>query len=166
MNGAIAASTNQYLTFTLAQEIYALGVGNVREVLTVVPMTVVPRTSEYMRGVINVRGGIVPVIDLRQKLGMSRTENTADTCIIVIELTIRGREMIFGILADSVREVMELESAQIEPPPRLGLPITRDFLLGIGKKNGAFILILEVGGVLDTEELLEVRTAGEGASDG
>src|SRR5512136_496350 len=99
----------QFLTFKLGEEIFALDITKVREVLDFTSVTKVPRTPEFMRGVINLRGSVVPVVDLRLKFGMSRTENTVNTCIIIVEVTVDGEMIVLGALADSVQEVLDLE---------------------------------------------------------
>src|SRR5512134_1658617 len=112
--------TSQYLTFTLDEELFALDIGKVREVLEFTSVTRVPRTPEFMRGVINLRGSVVPVVDLRLKFGLSRTESTIDTCVIITEVESGAEKTVLGALADSVQEVIELEPRNIEPPPRMG----------------------------------------------
>ncbi len=116
---AVAAirETRQYLTFKLAQEVFAVDVEKVREILELTTITKVPKTPEYMRGVINLRGSVVPVMDLRLKFGMPASERTVDTCIVVVEVLHENDVMVIGALADSVQEVFELEPEQIEPPP-------------------------------------------------
>jgi purine-binding chemotaxis protein CheW len=161
MSEAATITATQYLTFHLAEEMYALDVSKVREVLEVIPITAVPRTPVHMRGVINVRGSVVPVIDMRLRLGMPKTENTVDTCIIVTELAIEGQAGIIGVLADAVSEVIDLEAGQIEPPPRFGTRVRGELIKGIGKRNDAFIIILDIDRVLGSEELAEVQVAAE-----
>ena len=106
--------TRQYLTFQLDEEIFAIDVSHVREILEFTTVTKVPKTPEFMKGVINLRGSVVPVLDMRLKFGMSQTEKTINTCIIVVEVTIEGETAIIGALVDSVQEVFELEPDQIE----------------------------------------------------
>src|SRR3990172_12261370 len=112
--------TAQYLTFRLEEEVFALDITQVREVLDFTTITRVPRTPEFMRGVINLRGSVVPVVDMRLKFGMSKTEKTVNTCIIVTEIELDGEAVVVGALSDSVQEVLELEPAQIEPAPKIG----------------------------------------------
>lgn len=133
----------QYLTFMLAGETYAVDVAKVREILDFISITKVPQTPDFMRGVINLRGSVVPVVDMKLKFGMERTEKTVDTCIIVLEVTIEGETTIVGALADSVQEVLELEPDQIEPPPRIGMKLDIDFIRGMGKLDSEFIIILD-----------------------
>lgn len=145
-----------YLTFTLDEELFAVDVAKVREVLDYTVITKVPRTPEYMRGVINLRGSVVPVIDLRLKFGMSKTENKIDTCVIVLEIEMEEETIVLGALADSVQEVFELEPEQIDPAPRFGTRFKTDFLKGMGKKDEKFIMILEIDKVFSSEDLIEL----------
>ena len=110
----------QYLTFILDEEVYAVDINQVREVLDYKEVTRVPRMPDFISGVINLRGGVVPVVDLRLKFGMEKAEKTVDTCIIIIEIMMGGELTHLGAIADSVQEVMTLEQDQIEPPPKLG----------------------------------------------
>jgi purine-binding chemotaxis protein CheW len=150
---AVTNGTEQFLTFKLGEEVFAIEVAKVREILDVTTITRIPRTPEFMRGVINLRGGVVPVIDLRLKFGMSMTENTVNTCIIVVEVTVGGDTMILGTLADSVQEVFDLEAEQIEPAPRIGTRMDTAFLKGMGKHNDSFIMILDIDKVFSAGEL-------------
>jgi purine-binding chemotaxis protein CheW len=143
----------QYLTFKLSDEVFAVEVGRVREILEYITITKVPKTPEFMRGVINVRGSVVPVIDLRLKFGMDRTERSVDTCIIVLEITFEGETTILGALSDSVQEVIEIEPDQIEPAPRIGTRLNTEFIKGIGKREGHFIMILDSDKVFSSDEL-------------
>ncbi|MBF0377643.1 MAG: chemotaxis protein CheW [Desulfamplus sp.] len=149
--------TNQYLTFKLDDEIYALGINHVREVLDFTKITRVPRMPDFMCGVLNLRGGVVPVVDLRIKFAMPVKEKTVDTCIIIIEITIGEEETLLGIMADSVQEVMSLEPDQIKPPPKIGTRLKTEFIKGMGKKNDEFIIILECDKVFSSEELVVVQ---------
>jgi purine-binding chemotaxis protein CheW len=153
----------QYLTFKLSDEVYALDVAKVREVLDFTTVTKIPRTPEFMRGVINLRGNVVPVVDLRLGFGLSKTEKTVNTCIIVVEVDLEGESTIIGALADSVEEVIDLEPDQIEPPPRIGTGIKTDFIHGMGKRDSRFIMILDIDKVFSTEDLALLRADGTGA---
>ncbi|SIQ15452.1 purine-binding chemotaxis protein CheW [Alkalispirochaeta americana] len=152
---------NEYLTFTLADEQYAVGVYDVKEVLEYTTVTRVPRTQDFMRGVINLRGSVVPVIDLRLKFGMEATERTIDTSIVVLEVELGGSVVTVGALADSVQEVISLEPENIEPPPRIGTRINTDFIRGIGKQDEKFIIILDINRVFSEEELAAVAEEAE-----
>ena len=149
-------SASQYLTFSLDKEQFAVDIQKVREVLEFSSVTKVPRTPDFMRGVINLRGSVVPVIDLRLKLGLSRTEATIDTCVIIIEVEAQGERLILGALADSVQEVIELDPKSVEPPPRIGTRVSIDFIRGIGKREEQFVILLDINRVLTDEELHEV----------
>ena len=116
-------------------------------------MTKVPKTPDYMRGVINLRGSVVPVLDMRLKFGMSVTEKTVNTCIIVVEVSFEGENTIIGALVDSVQEVFELEPDQIEPAPRIGTQLKTEFIKGMGKRDDRFIIMLDIDKVFSSEEL-------------
>lgn len=148
--------TKQYLTFTLEDEVFALDIHKVREVLDFSTVTKVPRTPDFMRGVINLRGMVVPVVDMRRKFGMPATEKTVNTCIIIVELALAGETVVVGAMADSVKEVIDLEPEQIEPAPRIGTSLNTDFIRGMGKHNDGFIIILDVDAVFSTDELADL----------
>ena len=149
-----------YLTFRLSEEIFALDVTAVREVLDFTTITKIPRTPEFMRGVINLRGSVVPVIDLRLAFNMTRTEKTVNTCIIVVEVAIEEERVIVGALADSVEEVVEMEPEQIQPAPSLGTSIRADFIRGMGRRDSEFVMILDIDRVFGSGELEMLKQAG------
>jgi purine-binding chemotaxis protein CheW len=151
--------TTQYLTFKLDEEVFALDVAKVREILDFTKVTKVPQTPDFMRGVINLRGSVVPVMDLRLKFGMSATEKTVNTCVIVVEMVIEGETMVLGVLADSVQEVIDLEPEQIEPAPRIGTKINTEFILGMGKHNELFMMILDIDKVFSEGEKTAILEA-------
>ncbi|MCP4157348.1 MAG: chemotaxis protein CheW [bacterium] len=159
MAGEKQAGEGQYLTFKLGEEIYALEITNVREVLDFTRVTKVPKTPHFMKGVINLRGGVVPVVDLRLKFGMSETDKTVDTCIIIVEITIDEENSLIGALADSVQEVMDLDEEHIEPPPKIGTHLDTSFIKGMGKHNDNFIIILNIEKVFSVRELTMVQQA-------
>jgi purine-binding chemotaxis protein CheW len=150
-------TTLQYLTFALGDEVFALETGSVREVIELVPVTRIPKTPPYMRGVINLRGHAVPVVDLRIKFDMPRAQDTVNTCIIIVDVEVEGENCYMGAIVDSVREVFEMTSDQINPPPRMGTSIRADFIRGMGKQNEDFIMILDIGKVFSQEELTRVH---------
>ena len=152
---------DQYLTFTLGDEIFALDIGSVREILDETNITRIPRTPEFMRGVINLRGHAVPVVDLRLKFGMSKTVTTVNTCIIITELEIDNEAAVIGALADSVQEVVEIEPGQIDPAPRMGTAINPKYIRGMGKRDDRFVIILEVSSVFSAEELAVARSVAQ-----
>jgi len=151
--------TRQYLTFTLVEEHCALDVANVREILEFTSVTKVPQTPEFMRGVINLRGSVVPVMDMRLKFGMSITEKSVDTCVIVVEVSLEGETTVLGALVDSVQEVFELEPEQIEPAPRIGTKLRTEFIRGMGKRDDQFIIILDIDKVFSSDELAILNQA-------
>lgn len=143
----------QYLTFKLREEVFALEITRVKEVLEYTSVTKVPRTPDFMTGVINLRGNVVPVIDLNLKLGMPQTERTIDTCIIIVEILESGETLVLGALADSVQEVIEIEPENIEPAPKIGTSLNIEFLKGMGKKDDHFMMILDIDKVFSTEDI-------------
>lgn len=161
MSVAEITTTKQYLTFNLDKELYTVDVSRAQEVLEFKSITRVPQTPEFMRGVINLRGSVVPVVDLRLKFGMLATENTVDTCIIVVELDLEGENTVLGVLADSVQEVIDLNPDEIEPPPRIGSSIKTDFIVGMGKRDSKFVIILNFDRVFSIEELESVKAGKE-----
>jgi len=163
MNATEVMEVTQYLTFKLDDEVFGLDIAKVREVLDFTIITKVPRTPEFMRGVINLRGSVVPVVDLRLKFGMSKTEQAVNTCIIITEVTVDGDTTILGALADSVQEVMDLGPDHIEPPPRIGTKLRTEFIKGMGKQNDRFILLLDIDKVFSTDELALVEAQKEDA---
>jgi purine-binding chemotaxis protein CheW len=156
--------TNQYLTFSLDGEVFALAIAQVREVLELSSITRIPRTPPFMRGVINLRGHAVPVVDMRRKFGMNRADDTVNTCIIIVETAYAGEAAILGALVDSVREVVELPPAAIEPAPRMGTAIRADYIMGIGKRDDRFVIVLDIGRVFSEQEL-EMLAASDETQD-
>jgi purine-binding chemotaxis protein CheW len=146
----------QYMTFKLGEELFAINVAQVREVLEVLQITKVPTAPAYMRGVVNVRGQAIPVVDLRLRFGLPSIPDSVITRVIVMELNIDGETAIIGGLADSVHEVIELEPDNINPPPRIAMRWRTDFILGMGKRGDDFIIILDVNAVFSSEELISV----------
>ncbi len=152
--------TTQYLTFKLEDEVFALDISKVREVLDYTDITKVPKTPDFMKGVINLRGSVVPVVDMRLKFGMAGIEKTVNTCIIIVEVTLEGETAVLGALADSVQEVLDLEPGQIEPAPRIGTRLRTEFLRGMGKRDNHFVMILDIDRVFSADELALVENAG------
>ena len=154
---ATITETTQFLTYKLGDETFALDITKVREVLDFTTVTKVPRTPEFMRGVINLRGSVVPVVDLRLKFGMTKTENGVNTCIIITEVTVDGDTTILGCLADSVQEVLDLDEEHIAPAPRIGTKLRTEFIRGMGKRGDRFIIILDIDKVFSADELALVK---------
>jgi purine-binding chemotaxis protein CheW len=145
----VRGKLNKYLTFALGDEIYALEILMVREIIGLMEITKVPRMPEFVRGVINLRGKVIPVLDLRRKFGMESVEETKETCIIVVDLN----DMLMGIVVDRVSEVLDIPQEEIEDTPSFGVTVSTEFILGIGKVKGKVIMILDIRAVLTSEEL-------------
>ncbi len=145
--------TRQYLTFELDKEIFAIDVSQVKEVLDFTKITKIPRTPDFMLGVINLRGSVVPVIDIRKKFGMNISEITINTCIIVLEIEYDNELLTIGAIADSVKEVFELEPKDIEPAPKIGTKMNIEFIKGMGKRNDDFVIILDINKIFTQNEL-------------
>ncbi len=158
--GVVGAETDvsvrlagKYMSFKLADEEYGLEILKVREIIGLMDITRVPRTKDFIRGVINLRGKVEPVVDLRLKFGMAKTEATDQTVIIVVQYTYGGSEFTMGLLVDEVLEVVNIEADQIEPPPNFGSgSIEADFILGVGKHDKRVIFLLDIGKVLTADE--------------
>jgi purine-binding chemotaxis protein CheW len=157
-------NANQYLTFTLDNEQYAISVAKVREVLEHTKITKLPRTAVFMKGIINLRGAGVPVIDLRLKFGLPETPITKDTSIIVMEVESQDGAVVVGTLADAVHEVVDIDEASIEPAPRFGTRLSAEFIKGVGKKDDLFIIILDIDRVFNAEEISVLATGKEESS--
>jgi purine-binding chemotaxis protein CheW len=143
----------QYLTFTLGEEVFAMDIRSVREIIQHAAMTVVPLMPNFVRGVINLRGSVVPVIDLQSRFGRATTVVGKKTCIVIFDASSEGEKMELGVMVDSVSEVIDILPAQIEPPPHFGTSIQRDFIRGMGKVDGEFIVILEPARALNVDDM-------------
>jgi purine-binding chemotaxis protein CheW len=153
--------TRQYMTFKLGDELFAIDVAQVREVLEVPPITKVPTAPAYMRGVVNVRGQATPAVDLRLRFGLPAVADTVNSRIIVMELELDGEATVLGGIADSVHEVIELEPGNVNPPPRIAMRWRSEFIQGMGKRGDDFIIILDMAGVFSSEELAVAGAAAE-----
>src|SRR5574337_378296 len=142
----------QFLSFSLDQVDYAVGILQVREILQYEPVTRVPSVPRSIRGVINLRGAVVPVVDLALKFGLPQTPVSGRTCILIVEARLDGEPAVLGVLADSVSEVLELADGDVEPPPSFGTRVKVDYLVGMGKVEGRFVLLLDLDRVLSAEE--------------
>jgi len=151
----------QYLSFTLDRELFALDIAKVREVLDYTKITRVPGMPAFMLGVINLRGSVVPVIDMRLKFNLSREEKTVNTCIVIVEISLENENTVVGALVDSVQEVFELDPSQIEPPPKIGVKLKTEFIKGMGKKGEDFVIILNLDRIFSFEELLLFQDKSE-----
>jgi purine-binding chemotaxis protein CheW len=146
-------ATLQYLTFSLGDEVFAMDIRTVREIIQHAAMTVVPLMPNFVRGVINLRGAVVPVIDLQSRFGRGAAVVGKKTCIVIFDASSEGEKLELGLMVDSVSEVIEIESAQIEPAPQFGTSIQRDFIRGMGKVGGEFIVILEPERALNIDDM-------------
>ena len=140
----------KYLAFSLAGEEYGVEILKVREILVIMDITRVPQTPDFVRGVINLRGKVIPVIDLRSKFALTATEYDDQTCIIVVDIG-----FLIGIIVDTVQEVHNIPAAEIEEPPKLGAAVDTSFILGMGKVNGSVKILLDIDKVLTSEELVQ-----------
>lgn len=149
----------KYLTFVLGEEEYGLEILKVREIIGVMDITVVPRTPEFIRGVINLRGKIIPVVDLRAKFNMEVIDITEETCIIVVDVVLNGETAEMGILVDKVSEVLDIASADIEDPPSFGSSFDTQFIMGMAKAKDSVKILLNVDAVLNAQEAVNVIEA-------
>jgi purine-binding chemotaxis protein CheW len=147
----------KYMTFQLAREEYGLEILKVREIIGLMEITRVPRTREFVRGVINLRGKVIPVVDLRLKFGMEKTEATDQTVIIVVQCAVDGRPLTMGLLVDQVLEVLSIDGAQIEPAPSLAhAQLDEEFILGVGKHEKRIVFLLDIARILSSDEAQEL----------
>ncbi|MBF0164303.1 MAG: purine-binding chemotaxis protein CheW [Magnetococcales bacterium] len=153
-------TVTQFLTFHLEQEVFAIDISKIKEVLEFSEVTRIPRTPDFMCGVINLRGSVVPVVDLRAKFAMPRGEKTVNTCIIIIDVIQDDEATVIGAMVDSVKEVMELDPNQIEPAPRIGTGLRSDFVRGMGKQGQQFVILLDTDRLFSHEELSMLQDAG------
>ncbi|NML24534.1 chemotaxis protein CheW [Zoogloea dura] len=152
-SGAGLTEPRQYLTFTIGGEMFAVETLSVKEIIEYGQVTCIPMMPASIRGVINLRGSVVPVIDLKARFGGRATEATRRTCIVIIELDDDDDHQVVGIVVDTVSEVLEIPPADIEAPPAFGARIRADFIRGMGKIEGRFVILLDVHAVLSTDEL-------------
>lgn len=143
----------QYLTFVLGREIFALNILNVKEIIEYGQLTEVPKMPAFIRGVISLRGAVVPVIDMAARFDKPSAQITRKTCIVIIEVAHAGGTQVVGVMVDAVNEVVDIESANIEPAPSFGANIRADFIEGMGKIEGKFVIILNVNSVLSVDEI-------------
>lgn len=153
MSEAAVKESVLYLTFRIDKELLAIKVSHVREVLDICTITRVPRTPEYMRGVINLRGSVIPVLDLRLKFGLSRIESTIDSRIVVMEIQLEGTNTVVGVLTDSVHDVIEIDSDALDSSPQMGSRWRTEYIGGIGKHEDQFILLLDIDRVFSIHDI-------------
>jgi purine-binding chemotaxis protein CheW len=156
MDQVIKAMVNRegkYLTFSLAKEEYGIGILKVKEIIGMMPITTVPRTPPFVKGVINLRGKVIPVVDLRLKFGIEEMGYTERTCIIVVEIASQAGSVLTGIVVDSVSEVLNIKGADIEETPNFGAKFDTDYILGMAKITGGVKILLDIDKVLSAEEI-------------
>jgi purine-binding chemotaxis protein CheW len=146
----------KYLTFSLAKEEYGIGILKVKEIIGMMPITTVPRTPPFVKGVINLRGKVIPVVDLRLKFGMEEIPYTERTCIVVMEVNDRASQVLIGMVVDSVSEVLNIKGADIEETPAFGAKLDTDYILGMAKMNGGVKILLDIDKVLSAEEMVQL----------
>ena len=163
--GRLAATESdyiqQYLTFVLSGEVFAIGILAIKEIIEYANVTPVPMTPAYTRGVINLRGAVVPVLDLSVRFGRSASEVTKRTCIVIIEVGAGRARQDIGIVVDAVNAVLDIPATEIEPPPRFGMHVQAEFVQGMGKVGGKFVILLNVDQVLGPEEMAALAQADE-----
>lgn len=158
---AVSQDQQQYLTFMLGGEVFAIGILAIKEIIEYGNLTEVPMMPDYIRGVINLRGSVVPVVDLSARFGRRNTELTRRTCIVIIEVVTEQEKQVIGVVVDAVNEVLEIPQEQIEPPPAFGAKIRTDFIRGMGKVDGKFVIIMNVDNVLSIDDLGMLERAAE-----
>ncbi len=158
---AEAGEQHQYLTFLLADEMFAIGILSIREIIEYGVVTDVPMTPPFIRGVINLRGAVVPVIDLALRFGRPAQENTKRTCIVIVEIEAANGSQQMGVVVDAVNEVLEIPASEIEPPPEFGARIRNDFIKGMGKIDGKFVIVLDLNRVMSIDEVAVVAKLGQ-----
>ena len=156
-SSAMAGLAGKYLTFRMADEEYGVEILKVHQIIGMLPVTHVPRMPSFVRGVINLRGKILPVVDMRLKFGLQSTEDTPRTCIIVLQVPNQQDFLTMGIIVDEVSEVIDISDDQVEPTPGFGADVPTDFLLGIGKAEEKIIMLLDVDKVLSAGEINNMR---------
>ncbi len=160
MDQAVKAMVNRegkYLTFTLAGEEYGIGILKVKEIIGIMAITTVPQMPDYLKGVINLRGKVIPVVDLRLKFGMEAMDYTERTCIIVVEIANGGQKVMIGILVDSVSEVLNIKGGDIEDAPNFGSRLNTDYILGMAKTGGKVKILLDIDRVLSVSEVVQLE---------
>jgi purine-binding chemotaxis protein CheW len=158
---SMTVKTGKYLTFTLEKEEYGIGILKVKEIIGMMPITSVPRAPAYVKGVINLRGKVIPVLDLRKKFNMETIEYSERTCIIVIEIDSESSTVLIGIVVDAVSEVLNIREEEIEETPAFGAKLNTDYILGMAKMEGGVKILLNIDKVLSNEEISILETAKE-----
>ncbi|HVP57090.1 MAG TPA: chemotaxis protein CheW [bacterium] len=160
-DGCAVEKAGKYLTFRLAAEDYGLEILKVREIIGMMDITAVPRTPTFVKGVINLRGKVIPVVDLREKFGMEAVEHTEETCIIVVDVG----KIEMGIIVDKVSEVLDIPGEDIQDTPTLGTDVNTDFILGIGKTGGRVKILLDIDKVLSVHDVCDLSAVATGVME-
>ncbi len=150
---AMADREGKYLTFSMANEEYGIGILKIREIIGMMPITTVPQTPDFVKGVINLRGKVIPVMDLRLRFRMEAIDYTERTCIIVVEIELSGRIVHIGIVVDAVSEVLNIKNEEIEDTPKFGTKLDTDYIFGMAKREGGVKILLDIDRVLSVEEI-------------
>jgi len=154
----------QYLTFMLSGEVFAIGILNIKEIIEYGNLTEVPRMPDFIRGVINLRGSVVPVIDLASRFGKPASTVSRRTCIVIIEVDYEDEHQVMGVMVDAVNEVLDIAPGEIEPAPAFGAKIRADFIRGMGKVDGRFVILLNVDHVLSLDEMSSLAGVDAGCA--
>jgi len=154
---AMTMKTGKYLTFSLAEEEYGIGILKVKEIIGMMPITSVPRTPEFVKGVINLRGKVIPVMDLRLKFSMEAIPYSERTCIIVVEIDSDAATVLIGIVVDAVSEVLNIKESEIEETPQFGTSLNTDYILGMAKMEGSVKILLDIDKVLSQQEVTQLE---------
>lgn len=158
---------NQYLTFQIGREMFAVGILHIREIIEYGSLTTVPMMPDFVRGVINLRGSVVPVIDLSARFGRGESTINRRSCVVILEVVAMDESLQeIGVIVDSVSEVLEIAPADIEPAPSFGARIRADFIAGMGKVEGQFVILLDVQQALNTREMAELAAISDDVQDG
>ncbi len=157
--------SSQYLTFVMDGDTFAVNIQHVREVVEYTDVTRIPRTPAFMRGVINLRGGVLPIIDLRLKFDLPAKETDRETSIIITEINLEGEIVVIGTMVDAVKEVVEFSSEDLEPAPKIGLKLDADHIKAMAKQEDRFVIVLNVDSIFSVKEISFARTVGEEGGD-
>ena len=161
IDAGVDGQAMQYLTFSLSEEVFAIDIRTVREIIQYGAITVVPLMPDFVRGVINLRGAVVPVIDLQVRFARGRSTIGKKTCIVIFDSLVNGEKLELGLLVDAVSEVIDIPRDRIEPPPQFGSSIQREFISGMGRVDGDFVVILEPDRALNIEEMALLAEQGQ-----
>jgi purine-binding chemotaxis protein CheW len=156
---AMADREGKYLTFSLAEEEYGIGILKIKEIIGMMPITTVPRTPEFVKGVINLRGKVIPVMDLRLRFGMKEIDYTERTCIVVVEIEGASGTVMIGVVVDSVSEVLNIKGEDVEETPTFGAKMNTDYILGMAKMGGGVKILLDIDQVLSEDEIAALDEA-------